>query len=296
MYTFTSPPSYIFTSPNTSYLPTSIPEYSETTVANDEALKSSQWASSVHPWLGFVSRRLELTDPICSRLNYEYSFLPVAKDQNKWILNRELMRSWNVLENSLRDLIQKMHPTHNYPDYRFPEFPTTFGYTQHHVTADGARESVMRSKKAFIPLMACTSWVIAHKLTDDCVAGGHPKWIQEMVDEGVNPEWLTSIHQSVIGNFSIARLGYLINPHCWENTSMVYASLRAGIPVWFSWTITPPSPSFFEKYRPAQSNLDMAEEWYACVECDALRPHSHSHNPAPFFPLTTQYPPLPPGS
>src|SRR4051794_32435205 len=76
-----------------------------------------------------------------------------------------------------------------------------------HETEEQACDMLIQSRDTFVPLMAVCSFTIAHHLHSIRQNRMTPSWIRQLSDTSVHPSWLDNIKDSIVGDFTIERVG-----------------------------------------------------------------------------------------
>lgn len=231
----------VFSSPNSSTLPCiphfhdSLPEY---TMPRDTQQLS--WSYNAYPQLAFVPRENRFEGPIFQRLAYTFYNIPMERDGHLWRLSRSVQTQWERLETALIVIASFLI------EYSYAFMPLDFSTfrlpSQYGCRAVGeeryARKIAMRCRDAFIPLMSLCSFAISlHLPTQQTSNIGTPSWARLLIEKrGLHPEWVNSLRQSVVADFSPnTRVGVIVHVGKCQWLSQIKAMLLAEVPVWFYW-------------------------------------------------------------
>lgn len=203
-------------------------------------LRFPQWSSSQYPYYPWVPKTIRFEGPLFSRLNFDYYSLPINPSAGRYTLARYLREKWMRLEHNLQTfasaLLTKTSNSGRYPKaFTLPRFPSTNGYLQSHPTEEDARYFALYSRDAFVPLMAMCSFAIANNLEAHEFASSMPKWLIELASQNVNQQYLQLIRTSIIGDFSIERVGVVLDPFKWDCREQINRMVRGNVPVWIYW-------------------------------------------------------------
>lgn len=291
---FATPVSGMFlVSPNMNSLPSTpldqIPyEFSEFPFPSET--KTIRLSHNQYPFLGFVVANVRWEGTLLERLHLPPR-IPLEQDNGQWRFNKDLARRWNRLEMGLKGIPQALgdHFELLFPSeigaFRGPE---SHGYMKSRSTAKAMVTAILRSRDAFLPLMAYCSYVIA--LSPKVHATPYPPWMRHLVDIGIDPQWVQYLKHSPVGSFSeeYKRVGVVVHQLC-HFPEQIPAFVEAGVPVWiyFNGTPTPNklcySGTIVRKlYLPTPSEYRQATTAYHNMPDKA--PHSPSPIPCPVLP------------
>ena len=261
----------VYSSPNASTLPP-IPRYSDsfaeyTTPRDTQQL---EWSFNGHPQLAFVPLRDRFEGPIFQRLAYTFQSLPIEQDRcTLWCLSPTVKNQWEDLEEKLLSiatfLIRRSFATLPV-DFIVFRLPSQYGWHRSVREEQYARKIAMRCRDAFIPLISLCSFAISLHLTiQDTRFHIAQSWDTLLVEQlGVHPEWVNSLQQSIVADFSPnIRVGVIVHtPTClWLDR--IPGMLLANVPIWFYWgpfgAIPPPVKpvsGVITLYRPTSEEID----------------------------------------
>ncbi|KAK0215826.1 hypothetical protein IW262DRAFT_1465528 [Armillaria fumosa] len=188
-------------------------------LAEWDAFKLMRWASNETPYMMLVPCHKPFYDALFTRLALEehtielFSFYD-ENDIRRWRLADDTMTYWVSLERNLRMLLSAMLnlSTAPLPKYfRLWSFPKRFGYEVSFKTRRGARRAIMRSRDAFVPLLAALSFMIVlMEWQEDTVEGFH--WRDRVLETAnIHAEWLADVEQSPIMDRNLLRVGAFVD-------------------------------------------------------------------------------------
>jgi len=208
-----------------------------------------QWSSNRYPFLGFVPVTPEFSGPLLGRLAYDFRTLPIAQADGLFFLDPVLRERWLRLEVGLYstawrlyDLIPGRGPFTSY--FAFYPRPSEFGFTRMHKSERIARKCTMISRDAFVPLMAMVSHAIAKQYDREPdrtgsisldSAGQTVRWMRILTAFGVPRQWVELLGESWIPDWSVPRVGLIVNPYTWKSLNEIPFFVYAGVPVWIYW-------------------------------------------------------------
>jgi hypothetical protein len=207
--------------------------------------QSLQWGFVKYPFLGFIPKTPVYEGPLLDRLAYNYRTIPIEKVQTEggqgWHLSPDLQGRWHRLECGLCTATCHLLSYWTSLNYRFYPMPSIFGYGRVWESESTARHKAILSRDAFLPLLAMCSWSIAMHLPRNGHYQTDPKWIQLLVQEKhMVVEWVNNLHQFMVEDFEIERIGAVFNPHLdsnWHNG--ITQMTKTGVPVWINWGKNP---------------------------------------------------------
>jgi hypothetical protein len=218
----------------------SVPDWSfkvgEDTLPNDVRVPRPVMKDWIY--LPFTLSRPRFEGPLFGRLAGRQDPFPVQQVGLGWQLDLQVQQSWRRLEVSLYDVIDKLldasgghHLTMDTSAFRLP---SGFGYMRAHRDAHTARRQALRSRDAFLPLMAFVSFAIA--LPGNQGPDRIPLWYTKLVADGrVSVQWLEHLRNSQVADFRADRVGVYVDTMTLD-VDMLYIDLyiRFNVPVWFS--------------------------------------------------------------
>src|ERR1700759_2291298 len=115
--------------------------------------------------------------------------------------------------------------------------PRSFGYLDKHAKEVFARRCAIKSRDAFVLLMALCSWAIS-LIGTSLTKNNEPQWVDLLLqdDPTVQPSWIEDLIDSVIVDFKIYRVSSFMKVGTDEDLKHTLMSmLRGNVPVWFYW-------------------------------------------------------------
>jgi hypothetical protein len=256
----------VYSSPNMTYLP-AIPAYAD--VYNDEIqhpreIKKLRWASARSPHLAYVPRSTTFDNPIFERLICSYRNIRIIREGNWYLLSLEIQARWLRLEQALRWVASAILSDNrvNLPlGFNAGPFPSAYGYLQKHRDESHARYSAMKSRDAFLGLMALCSFAIS--TTKPAPHHKPQRWVTilQRNDANIQASWIEDFAHSAAVDFSesIGRVGMVANVADMERTEFIDCMILANVPIWLYWgnKNNPPNkyPTRLHKYLPLGSEL-----------------------------------------
>lgn len=138
-------------------------------------------------------------------------------------------------------------------------FPSACGYLNRHAEDSFARGSAMKSRDAFVPLMALCTFAIACAGSAD----GTLRWMDILkAKSSLEPSWFEDLTHSDVANLSIPRVGVFLNPSVEELKGFVRPMLLANVPIWIHWgMLNSPKLDYLSSlkvYRPNKDDIEAA--------------------------------------
>jgi len=235
---------YVITSPNAGPLST-FPAHHNFSCDDPEPEWTFRpnWALNEFPQLPFVPCSTRWDHPLLQRLRYDYKSLPIERVGICYRLSAAVREKWRDLEYSFLIVAQELlsqAPGGLFPlESRYFPFPHTYGYLRDHTRERAARKCAMRSRDAFIPLMALCSMGISFYTATLVTHGDEPRWVKILVNERkIHPEWVQQLQNSPIADFSerVPRVGVVVDVHECQWLEQMRRLVRVKIPTWFVWS------------------------------------------------------------
>ena len=225
----------IFVSPNSSILPPR-PTVPTINLPNNPLPSEGSilhWSMDAYPYLPYCLQSPRYSGPLLQRLSYRAGNLPVECVDNMWRLCPKVAHQWRSLETCLISATQIILDSSDTLNLRWFRKPEEYLYRQQFDTRQRMVGCAMRSRDAFLPLMATCSYVISH--TPNFTASP-PPWSDMLRAKGLHPEWVNMLETSQLADFSEynKRVGVFVLPTC-KYLQDIDKMLRANVPIWFCW-------------------------------------------------------------
>jgi hypothetical protein len=294
-YIFMDEQQHMLTSPNSSDPPAVPPpplrsQPTRTPTVRD--MCALQWSSNLYPWLPYTPLIPSFSGSIFSRLAYTFSSFPIESGCYGYCLSHQLVSRWITLEDGLYGILERLMNKDQHrsgffiPESKMCPAPSTRGYRIVHTTSQLARSAAIRSRDAFIPLMATISYIISTFLTAEEGRDnykGRPLWETILTDDLlIHPVWVDALRESWIGDFTVPRVGVVIDPYTFRLRIIPYL-VRAHVPVWIYWDHRKAlDPKVADDYRPFEEDKIFALKCISCPWCRITHAaHFHESNPIP---------------
>ncbi|KAF7324372.1 hypothetical protein MVEN_02646800 [Mycena venus] len=173
--------------------------------------------SNIVPYIIFIPAHTPWHGPLLGRLSFTSDKIPIVKDSSgRWGLSQNVRDQWQTLELNLIHLCNGFRHIHTLPipaDIHNFGYPYRAGYTSSHKTFRAAQAAAMRAIDGFLPL-------IGQKRNSE--KEGWENW-RKRVCERANLEeaWLTAVEDSAIGDFTIPRIGGILDLGLPPNTDPI---------------------------------------------------------------------------
>jgi len=237
-----------------------------------------QWASNRFPFLSFTPVSPDFTGPLFGRLAYQYKSFPVIQTNEGWCLDLALRERWFRLEECMYATAKHLLTNQGVMNSTFDvyPYPRSFGFAACHPTQGAARRAALKSRDAFVPLMALCSFAISYHIQPFDITNHRnpsaqsPSWARLLVDKcGAHPQWADNLQKSCVADFSIQRVGVLVNPYYWKYQNSIVPMLNCNVPVWIYWSKRKaPDPLVADTFRPTNDQFRAA---VPCVHCKICR-------------------------
>ncbi|KAJ3924977.1 MAG: hypothetical protein NXY57DRAFT_1044491, partial [Lentinula lateritia] len=123
-----------------------------------------RWIASSLPFLGFAPSSNPFKFRFLKCLDYSVDSVPIVKDPSGFhVLRSSEAADWDSLEKNMRAFLRACMRVNSLAipeDFRLWPYPNNYGYRLRWKTEMDARHAAMRSRLAFIPLIACTSFFL----------------------------------------------------------------------------------------------------------------------------------------
>lgn len=155
-------------------------------------------------------------------------------------MDPSLQRRWLRLETALILVYEttfSQRPNLPHPiDMQKFRLPSQWGYTRYHESERAARIRILNSRNAFVPLLALCMYAVALAYGRDVEHGekrAARNWLQTLVvDQGVDPEWVTSLAESDFFSTQTPRIGVIFDFSSYQWPHILEAYVGFGAPVW----------------------------------------------------------------
>ncbi|RDB18833.1 hypothetical protein Hypma_014529 [Hypsizygus marmoreus] len=192
-------------------IPSKIFPESESTRLPDFTLK---WIPNEFPFLFFIPKYKPFYGPLFNRLAIDEKHLPIeCVEDGHYSLDRDVITDWVTLERNLRAILSAMHHRCGSlpPLFQFWAFPKRYGYENCYRSQRVARAIAIRSRDAFVPLMAALSFFYLVLVDREVKVEGFA-WRDEVLrDTGIHYEWLAALEHSVVADMTIPRVGGIVD-------------------------------------------------------------------------------------
>ena len=174
-------------------------------------------------------------------MDWTFNNVPLEQVGTLWHLSGTIRNQWQRLEVALRlisDFLIEESGVYLPVDFDVFRLPSRYGCDRAVHDPRYARKLAMRCRDAFMPLVSLCSFAISLHLTDEEIHDvDNPAWAKLLIEKrGLHPEWVHSLRQSVVADFSPnTRVGVIVDVAKCQWLSQVCAMLRARVPIWFYW-------------------------------------------------------------
>ena len=235
----------IYTSPNSPTIPT-LPHPRPLSVDTPDIsdFQKPRWAETRHPFLAYVPLSPRYDKPPFDRLRCFGKAFPVVRSMSNWQVAPAIVTQFETLENNLlfiADTLFRVGGALVHLDFSLVSLPTQYGYKREHKHKHGAEKSALRSRDAFLPLMAWCSYNISN-LNAVMDAPGNftvvKRWEYALQQAGVNIDAIKELKESELVDFSkdYPRAGVFMDNTFWQFHNLVRSFEKDNVPVWIRWS------------------------------------------------------------
>src|SRR5271154_548212 len=226
---------------------------------NLDSIKTAQWSCNKHPYMVFVPIAPRYEGPLFSQLNWDRYTVPLEHYGGRCSLSSVLRGRWCRLEHNLHSVASTLLENH---EIDFFPLPSDYGYLKSHKTKQEAQKSIINSRDAFLPLIAACSFGIFIGLSHFEWDSPKPPWVVRLLETEVSPAYVEYIRTSVVGDFSVPRVGVLIDPFTWNWTHLIRRMADSKVPMWIAWghrwSVPPHDKPLLQNYCALRSQVQSA--------------------------------------
>ncbi|KAH7903656.1 hypothetical protein BJ138DRAFT_1107493, partial [Hygrophoropsis aurantiaca] len=253
------PERHIYVSPTTDRIPPIPLVFKEYPHHNHSFHLSPQWGLASHPYLPLVPSQPRFDGPIFSCLSYTRRTIPVEGFAGGYRLNQRVKNQWSDLEHKLSYVISCLSNNCFVPfHFQYPSAPQSYGYTRVASTRDLVKRNAMRSRNAFLVLVATCSYLLIQRIKinnidQDPVRAQTLRILKEMVLVP-HPAWIDALNNSFVANFSanVPRVGAFVHWDKYPFAECMYKYQVLGVPYWMFWGAGTVQTAIGPDYRPYQ--------------------------------------------
>ncbi|KAK0230328.1 hypothetical protein IW262DRAFT_1453227 [Armillaria fumosa] len=227
--------------------------------AKYEDMNQFRWVCNDLLHMMLVSTWKPFYGPLFERLSLSDHTIPTQsvfeEAKGAWVLKDHVRVDWITLEWQLRAILSAcLHfSTAPLPKFWQPwSYPQCFGYRHSHSTRHKAAIAVMRSRDAFVPLMAAVCFGIYLMRWQEREVSGF-EWRRQLLEKAkpiVHASWLALLEDSVIFDNEVCRVGGIIDYATCEFLpflpDLIYMFPR--MPLYINWG--PDRPLIVPSYLP----------------------------------------------
>ena len=199
----------IYTSPNSPTIP-AVPDPRPLSVDTPDIsdFQKPRWAETRHPFLAYVPLSPRYDKPPFDRLRCFGKAFPVVRSMSNWRVAPAIVTQFETLENNLIfivDTLVRAGGAFVHLDFSLVSLPNQYGYKREHKHKHGAEKSALRSRDAFLPLMAWCSYNISNLNAVMDAPGSFTfvkRWEYALQQAGVNIDAIKELKESELINFS----------------------------------------------------------------------------------------------
>lgn len=202
-----------------------------------------RWVPDKYPFLFLIPVYSGFYAPLFDRLNYKEKDLPIVPIRTgKYVLATNFITEWISLERNLKAILHAMADICTVPlpkYFEFWPFPQRYGYQTFHPSKEIIRTVAVRSRDAFLPLMAAiTLFLIILNDRESKVPGF--TWRDRVLSKtGIHHEWLSMLENSVVGDLRIPRCGGIIDIRQCQYKGLIPLLASAQLDMYIFWGKNP---------------------------------------------------------
>jgi hypothetical protein len=176
--------------------------------------------------------------PLFDRLSFIEHSTPIQKLSNGlWSLDREVVDHWDALERNLRAILFAMLHCSMTPRpklFQFWGFPRQYGYIQCYHRRQIAESVASRSRDAFAPLLAAILFLFL--CLENEARHSSTNWRESVLTRtGIHHMWLAELELSIACDFSIPRVGGIIDMATCEFQSILPLLSKVNMSMYLHW-------------------------------------------------------------
>lgn len=177
--------------------------------------------------------------PLFDRLAYHAKNIPVQRvSRDRFILDEGLKTEWISLERNLRAIAFAMIEICTVPlpkFFNFWAFPKRFGYEQKYSSSEIVQNVAIRSRDAFVPLIAALTLLLLILNEREVKVQGF-SWRERVLKKtGIHHQWLSALEDSVVGDLSAARVGGIVYLEQCEYKGLLPLLVENNVPIYLCW-------------------------------------------------------------
>jgi hypothetical protein len=207
------------------------------------------WPYNELPFMSLVPVHRPFYGPLFSRLSYDHRTIPIQRHPHGWSLKLEVMREWISLERNLRAIILAiLEPERLTRLFRLWAWPTQYGYELHYRRCSDARIIALRSRDAFVPLMAAGTFALMYMYRNEKIEQNY-SWRERVLQKtGIHHQWLADFEVSAVGDFLVPRVGGIIEMADCQYAELLPWLIQINMPLYLHWGITTTRPTTTTDY------------------------------------------------
>ena len=231
---------FVFVAANVDYLPPALPVYRDT-LPPDWLPKNSQslmWSLNAHPFMPYLPLGVQFNCRLLSCLSYTRRTVPVEWRDSGWVLAAHVHNSWVKLQKLLLSFGEYLWGLSGLPlpvDFSLGRLPSSFNLDFKVGDKAHAQKRAMWCRDAFLPLIGFVSWAISlHR--PPVSSYEPPQWATKLSRHfRLHAEFAQQLADSMLGDFTVQRVGVIIDAEKCEWLYLVPYLLFARVPVWVYW-------------------------------------------------------------
>lgn len=251
-------------------------------------LRTVDWIRNEHPYMMLIPTHKPFYYPLFDRLDVEEFNVPVKRtEDNAWVLEPNLVTRWVSLERNLRAMLYAMLELCGgaLPRlFQFWAFPKRCGYESQYSCCRHAQIIAIRSRDAFVPLIAAVTLMLLLLRERELLIKDF-RWRDKVLSKTqIHPQWLAALESSAAGDFSLQRVGGIIDLKTCEFRGILHLITELPLDLYLCWGIYEDRPTHLHPFvAPLLPSPDEVRE--LSVVSVSRRHISKTHDPRDSTPL-----------
>jgi hypothetical protein len=228
-------------------------------------LDTLEWIPNKFPFMMLLPKYKPFYYPLFDRLDIEEHNVPIYSPRpGAWCLDPRLVTEWVTLERNLRAVAYAMLDVYRGSLPRFFEFwpfPKRYGYELQYSCRLHVKIIAIRSRNAFVPLMAAVSLMFLLLRDQESILNGF-QWRDKVIGKtNIHPQWLTALEDSAAGDLSVERIGGIVSEQDCEFKGILRLFCQVPLDLYICWGAITDRPErthpFLTPLVPSRSEISM---------------------------------------
>jgi hypothetical protein len=200
------------------------------------------WIHPTTPYMAMIPWNDPFHGPLFGRLRFPGGYVPVVRENRRWMLDPSIADDWHSLEISCRRAVLGMmnisHTSFIPRVFQLHAMPERFRYRDFFRTRQDAVLATMEARSAFLPLMGALSMMSLIFRYLDMHGDLTFDWRERLAAEaGVHPAWVSRLEDSVLFDLKEPRVGGIIRVKDWQgvDNSLFPLFQLVNMPIFLNW-------------------------------------------------------------